>query len=204
MKKKENKDIKNKKNISNKIKKQQKKLAKKLQKKEKTNIIGKVFKVNNKFNFIALIKNILLPLGGGLLIGFLTRNSMIVYNSLKKPAFTPPSFVFPIVWAILYILMGIAAYRVYMNNKSGKDDRGAYFYYLIQLALNFLWSIIFFNLRLYGISFIIIVILLVLVILTTIKFFKVDKISGAFIITYILWLAFASVLTFFIWMLNEM
>ena len=204
MSKNEKKEIKHKKSINNKIEKQQKKLAKKLKKKEKGSIIGRIFKVNNKFNLVALIKNILLPLGGGLLIGFLTRNSMVVYNSLKKPIFTPPSFVFPIVWTILYILMGIAAYRVYMNNKAGKDDKGAYFYYLIQLSINFLWSIIFFNLRLYGISFIIIIILLVLIILTIIKFFKVDKIAGVLMIPYILWVSFAAVLTFFIWMLNEM
>ena len=201
MRKKESKDIKNKKKLSNKIDKQQKKLAKK---KEKGSILGRFFKVNNKFNFLALIKNILLPVGGGLLIWVLTRNSMSVYNSLKKPVFTPPSIVFPIVWTILYILMGIAAYRIYMNNKAGKDDKGAYFYYLIQLAINFLWSIIFFNFRLYGISFILIIVLLILIISTTIKFFKVDKTAGVLMIPYILWVSFASVLTFFIWMLNEM
>lgn len=204
MRKKESKDIKNKKNISNKIDKQQKKVAKKMKKKEKGNILGRIFKINNKFNLVALIKNILLALGGGLLIGFLTRNSMIVYNNLKKPIFTPPSIIFPIVWTILYILMGIAAYRIYMNNKSGRDDKGAYFYYLIQLSINFLWSIIFFNFRLYGISFILIIVLVILIILTTIKFFKVDKIAGALMIPYILWVSFASMLTFFIWMFNEM
>ena len=204
MKKKESKNIKNKNKSSNKIEKQQKKMAKKIKKKEKGNTLERVFMINNKFNLVALIKNILLPLGGGLLIGFLTRNSIVVYNSLKKPVFTPPSIIFPIVWTILYIFMGIAAYRIFMNNKSGKDDKGAYFYYLIQLSINFLWSIIFFNLRLYGISFILIIILLILIILTTFKFFKVDKIAGAFMIPYILWASFASVLTFFIWMLNEM
>lgn len=203
----EKKDIKEKKRLSNKIvkdKKKLKKVNKKIKKKEKGSLFGRIFKVNNKFNFVALIKNILLPLGGGILISFLTKNSMNLYNSLKKPIFSPPPFIFPIVWTILYILMGIAAYRIYMNNKSGKDDRGAYFYYLIQLLVNFLWSIIFFNLRLYGISFILIIVLLILMIITTIKFFKVDKIAGALMIPYILWVSFASVLTFFIWMLNEM
>lgn len=204
MKKKEKKSNKDKSKINKKLVKQQKKYEKKLKKKSKENIFEKVFKVNGKFNFISLIKNILLPLGGGVLIGLLTRNSMEVFNNLKKPVFAPPAILFPIVWTILYILMGIAAYRVYMNNKSGKDDKGAYFYYLLQLMLNFLWSIVFFNFRLYGISFILIIILLVLIILTTIKFFKVDKVAGILMIPYILWVAFASVLTFFIWMLNEM
>lgn len=202
MNKKENKAIK--KNVNKKIEKQKKRLEKKIKKKEKGNILERIFKVNDKFNFIALLKNIILPLGGGLLIGFFTKNSMIVYNNLKKPIFTPPAIIFPIVWTILYILMGIAAYRIYMNNKSGKDDKGAYFYYLIQLSINFLWSIIFFNFRLYGISFILIIILLIFIILTTIKFFKLDKTAGLFMLPYILWVMFASVLTFFIWMLNEM
>lgn len=202
MSKRENKVIKN--NVNKKIEKQKKKLEKKIKKKEKGNLLERILKVNDKFNFIALLKNIILPLGGGILIGFFTRNSMVVYNNLKKPIFTPPAIIFPIVWTILYIFIGIAAYRIYMNNKSGKDDKGAYFYYLIQLSINFLWSIIFFNFRLYGISFILIIILFILIIITTIKFLKVDKMAGLFMIPYILWVMFASVLTFFIWMLNEM
>lgn len=201
------KDIKEKKKLSNKIvkdKKKLKKINKKIKKKEKGSLIERIFKVNNKFNFIGLIKNILLPLGGGILISFLTKSNINMYNNFKKPIFAPPSFVFPIVWTIIYILIGIAAYRIYMNNKNGKDDKGAYFYYLIQLSVNFLWSIIFFNLRLYGISFLLTLMLLILIIITTIKFFKADKIAGGLMVPYILWVSFASVLTFFIWMLNEM
>lgn len=167
-------------------------------------VLKKILFLNGKFDFLALIKNIVISLGGGLLISFLVNNTMYVYDGLKKPIFTPPNIVFPIVWTILYIIMGIAAYRIYMNNKLGKSDFGGYFYYLISLLINFLWPLIFFGLRLYGISFILIIILLAFVIVTTIKFLKVDKISGFLMIPYILWLSFAAVLNFYIWMLNEM
>ena len=171
---------------------------------KRKNIIKEIFCVNNKFDFKGLLKNILMSVGGGILVGVITRNSIDVYNELKKSFLTPPNSIFPIVWLILYTLIGIAAYRIYMNNKAEKSDYNGYFYYLVQLLVNFLWSIIFFNLRLYGISFILIIILLVLIIITTIKFFKVDKIAGILMVPYILWVAFASYLTFYIWMFNEM
>ena len=185
-------------------KKKKIKVKNKVKSKKQRNILGSIFKVNGNFKFLALLKNIILPVGGAIIVGFMTKGGMNIYNSLKKPIITPPSIVFPIVWTILYVLMGIAAYRIYMNNRSGRDDKGAYFYYLIQLSINFLWSFIFFNFRLYGISFILIIVLLVLIIITTIKFFKNDKLSGFLMIPYILWVSFASVLTFFIYMLNEM
>lgn len=172
--------------------------------KRKRNILKEIFCVNGKFNFIAMLKNISIPVGGGIIVSLITKNSMNTYETLKKSLLTPPDIVFPIVWTILYVLMGFAAYRIYMNNKAGKNDHEGYFYYLIQLLINFLWAIVFFNLRLYGISFVLIVILLVLIIITTIKFFKVDKLAGALMIPYILWVSFASYLTFYVWMFNEM
>ena len=178
--------------------------VKKAPKGKRSNIIKEIFCVNNKFDFKGLLKNILMSVGGGLLVGFITKNSINVYDTLKKSFLTPPNSVFHIVWLVLYTLIGIGAYRIYMNNKAEKNDYNGYFYYLVQLLINFLWTIIFFNLRLYGISFIFIIILLVLIIITTIKFFKVDKIAGALMIPYIGWVAFASYLTFYIWMFNEM
>ena len=165
---------------------------------------GNVFKVDGKFDFIALVKNIFLVFVGAATVGFLNKDSFKMYKILEKPWFAPPAVAFPIVWTILYILMALAAYRIYMNNKDGRNDYNGYFYYFIQLLINFLWAIIFFNLRLYGISFIVTVILLVLIIITTVKFFKVDKISGTLMTPYIAWVAFASYLTFYIWMFNEM
>lgn len=181
-----------------------KKKVQKAPKGKRKNIIKEIFCVNNKFNFKGLLKNILMSVGGGLLVGFITRNSINVYDTLKKSLLTPPNIVFQIIWLVLYTLTGIAAYRIYMNNKAEKNDYNGYFYYLVQLLINFLWTIIFFNLRLYGISFILIIILLILITITTIKFFKVDKISGVLMVPYIGWITFASYLTFYIWIFNEM
>lgn len=177
---------------------------KKIPKGKRKNFIKEIFCVNNKFDFIALLRNILIPVIGGFLIGLITKGSMSTYDSLRKSMFNPPAIVFQIVWGVLYFLMGIASYRIYMNNKYGKNDYNGYFYYFIQLLINFLWAIIFLNLRLYGISFILTILLLILIIITTIKFFKCDKIAGIFMIPYILWVTFSSYLTLYIWIFNEM
>lgn len=173
-------------------------------KKKRRNIIRDLFCVDHKFDLFSLLKNIAMSVGGGIIVGLITKGSMDTYDTLKKSLLTPPDIVFPIVWTVLYILMGVAAYRIYMNNKFGKNDKNGYFYYLVQLLLNFLWAIVFFNLRLYGISFILIVVLLIFIIVTTIKFFRVDKIAGSLMIPYIIWVLFASYLTLYIWIFNEM
>ena len=154
---------------------------------------------------IPLILNILIPLLGGFIVSYINRNAMSVYNTtVKKPFFTPPSIVFIIVWTVLYILMGIAAYRIYIKNRDNNDDNGAYFFYLVQLILNFMWSFIFFTFRLYGLSFIWIIILFIFVVITFIKFIKIDKIAGFLLVPYMLWLVFAGILNFFVWVFNEM
>lgn len=163
-----------------------------------------IFKVNGEFKLIPLLINILIPLLGGAIVGYLNKNAMSTYEALKKPFFNPPGIVFPIVWTILYILMGIAAYRIFMKNKQGVDDKGGYFYYLVQLMINFLWSFVFFTFRLYGVSFIVIIILFILILITLIKFIKVDRIAGFLLIPYLIWVSFAGVLNYLIWVLNEM
>lgn len=163
-----------------------------------------IFKVNGEFKLIPLVINILIPVLGGFIVGYLNRSTMNTYEMLKKPFFTPPNMVFAVVWTILYILMGIAAYRIFMRNKQGADDDGGYFFYLVQLIINFLWSFIFFTFRLYGISFIVLIILFILIVITFIKFIRVDKIAGLLLIPYLIWVSYAGVLNFFIWALNEM
>jgi tryptophan-rich sensory protein len=163
-----------------------------------------IFKVKEKFNFGDLIISILVALGGGMVIGFITSASEKQYLNLTKPIFSPPSWLFPIVWTILYLLMAIAAYRVYELKKQGININNALLFYSIQLILNFLWPLIFFKLRLYGLAFIELAILFIFIIITFIKFIMVDKISGVLLIPYMLWVAYAGVLNFFIWMMNEM
>lgn len=163
-----------------------------------------IFKVDGKFNLGDLIISLLITLGGGFIIGQVTSNSKVIYENLKKPIFSPPPIVFPIVWTILFILMALAAYRVYEKSKNGVETHSALTFYGIQLIFNFLWSIIFFKFNLYGLAFIELIVLLILIIVTTIKFYKVDKIAGILMLPYAAWVTFAGVLNFFIWMLNEM
>lgn len=185
-------------------KSKEKKIKKSKKMKNKKDIGLNIFKVNGNFKFIPLIINILIPVGMGFIVGYINKNTISTYEALKKPFFSPPALTFPIVWNILYVLMGIAAYRIYMKNKEGINDNGAYFFYLVQLIFNLMWSFIFFTFKLYAISFFWIIILFVLVSITFIKFIKADKISAFLITPYMLWLIFAGVLNYFIWLLNEM
>jgi len=166
--------------------------------------MGKIFKVNGQFKILPLIGSILLPLTGSLVVGYLTKNSMNIYNGLVKPTFAPPGWIFMVVWPVIYILMGIASYRIYMLRAQGKDVGKALFFYLVQLLLNFLWSFIFFSFRLYGLAFIELAILFIFVLITFIKFIKLDRVAGFLLVPYILWLIFAGVLNFMIWAKNEM
>lgn len=164
-----------------------------------------ILKVQEKMDVGAFIISLLIAEGTGFIAGAFTKNSMAMYNTLNKPPFSPPAIVFPIIWPILYALMALAAYRVYMVGKTTEENvKGALMLYGIQLILNFLWPFLFFTFRLYGLAFIEIVILLIFIVLTTIAFFKKDKISGMLMIPYILWVAYAAVLNFFIWATNEM
>lgn len=163
-----------------------------------------ILKVNKEFNLGDLIISLLITLGGGFVVGLLIKNSVGIYQNLNKPWFSPRGEVFPIVWTILYVFMAVAAYRIFLRHKQGEKTKGALYIYLFQLILNFAWSIIFFYFRLYGLAFIELFILLVLIIICTFKFFNFDKIAGLLMIPYILWVSFAGVLNFFVWMLNEM
>ena len=106
--------------------------------------------------------------------------------------------------SILYVLMGFSSYRIYIKNKENNNDNGAYFFYLVQLLLNFMWSFIFFTFRLYGISFIWIIILFIFVVITFVKFIRIDKTAGFLLIPYMLWLVFAGIINYFVWVFNEM
>jgi tryptophan-rich sensory protein len=118
-----------------------------------------------------------------------------IYPTLNKPPLSPPGILFPIVWSILFILMGISVYLVREN----KDAVKAYF---IQLIFNALWTPIFFGLNAFLFAFIWLLLLLVLVIIMTVKFHYLDKISAYLLIPYIIWLVFAGYLNFGVYLLN--
>ena len=123
-----------------------------------------------------------------------------IYKSLNRPPFSPPGILFPIVWTILFVLMGISIYRVMVSNKSGKNE--ARLLYFIQLILNALWTPIFFGFKNYFLGFLWIIMLIVLVIAMILSFNKIDKISAYLNIPYLLWLVFALYLSFGVFLLN--
>ena len=122
------------------------------------------------------------------------------FEGIYKPSFTPPAIVFPIAWTILYILMGISSYLIY-ESKDGKKE-SALFIYGIQLIINSLWTLFFFNLKWFLFSFILVLIILLLVIFMIIKFYKINKTAALLQIPYILWLIFAAILSYNVYLLN--
>ena len=149
----------------------------------------------------SLIVNLLIPLGVGSLAGLLSMDSMKIYKELNQPSFAPPSFLFPIVWTVLYILMGISAYMVYESNSRLKTK--ALKVYGTQLLMNFIWPLLFFNAQMYLFAFVWIVALWCLALLMTILFYKTKPISGYLQIPYLLWLTFAAYLNIGVYLLNR-
>lgn len=123
------------------------------------------------------------------------------YQSLNKPSFNPPNWIFGPVWTLLYLLMGISLYLVW-NQKNNPKIKTALIFFAIQLMLNSLWSIIFFSLHLPSLAFLEIIILLIFIILTIIKFLPISKTAAYLLIPYFLWVSFASILNLAIFKLN--
>lgn len=152
-------------------------------------------KINKK-----LILNIVLTIIIGVLPSVFIFKNMNDYSSLNKPPLSPPGFIFPIAWTILYILMGISYTKV--TNKKSLYTEEAKLIYGIQLVVNALWTPIFFGLKQYFLAFAWILMLIVLVVFMIIIFNKIDKKAAYLQIPYLLWLIFASYLNFGVFMLN--
>lgn len=153
-----------------------------------------------KNNIKTFIISVLIPLLTGGLAGLLTSKSMVIYKHLNLPPLSPPGFIFPIVWTILYILMGIGAYFIIISNSSTKTE--ALRTYALQLVLNFLWTIVFFNMRNFLLAFMILIALWALIIKMIITFKNIKPIAGYLQIPYLLWVTFAGYLNFMVFILN--
>jgi len=125
------------------------------------------------------------------------------YANLNKPSFTPPNWLFGPVWTILYLLMAISAVIVWQKGLANPAVRIALTIYLIQLILNAVWSVIFFGLKMPWLSFIEIILLWSAIGLTIFAFARVSITAAVLLVPYILWVSFAAVLNFFIWLLNR-
>jgi benzodiazapine receptor len=144
------------------------------------------------------------PLLVGALSGFATARSVTGwYVSLRKPVFNPPSWIFGPVWTALYVLMGIALYLVWRNGWDRDVVRWAVALFGVQLALNGLWSLLFFGMQSPGWAFVEILLLWAAIATTLVAFWRVELLAGALLIPYFLWVSFAVLLNGSIWMLNR-
>ena len=146
-----------------------------------------------------LIIAILIPIAVGTLSALFSGN-MQIYSNINKPALSPPGILFPIVWTILYILMGISSYIIYVSN--GPSGESALRTYALQLFFNFFWSIIFFRFKLFFTAFVWLLVLIFLIIKMIFQFYRI-KLTAAYLqIPYLLWCLFAAYLNFMIFRLN--
>ena len=150
------------------------------------------------------IISVLIALVTGGLSAFLTRNNMDVYTEFATPPLSPPSILFPIVWGILYVLMGVGAAMIY-STRIADDDKKArtLFVYAVSLFVNFCWSIFFFNMKLFLFSFFWLIILWILILKTILDYSKIDRVAAYLQIPYLIWVTFAGYLNFGIWFLNR-
>lgn len=153
-------------------------------------------KIRNKSDFII---SILIPLAIGVLSALIGGN-MSSYSTLNKPTLSPPGYIFPIVWTILYILMGISSYIVYSSNSPNKSK--ALLLYGVQLFFNFFWSIIFFGASQYFLAFIWLIAMIYIIVLMIKQFYIVSPLAAYLQIPYLLWCLFAAYLNFVIFIMN--
>ena len=156
--------------------------------------------ISHKIKWKQLIISLAIPLAVGVLSSIFTSSNMELYKNLNSPPLSPPGSVFPVVWTVLYILMGIAAYLVYISDS--KETKTALTLYYIQLAANFIWTLIFFNLQSYLFSFIWLMFLWVLVLIMLKRFSTISKVSMWINVPYLIWLTFAAYLNLGIFLLN--
>lgn len=159
-------------------------------------------------NCIKKYKEYIISIAIALLVGImstlLTRKNMNMFDNIKQPPLTPPKAVFPIVWTILFILMGISAAMVY-KKKSEKETevRNALVIYGVSLLFNFLWSIIFFNMQTFLFAFIWLIALWVLVAVTIIEYMKINRCAAYLQIPYLVWVTFAGYINLGVFLLNR-
>lgn len=157
---------------------------------------------------IKFIISILIPLIIGYISSFISEvfagiDISTYYSQLIKPGFAPPSFIFPIAWIIIYILMGTSSYRIMKKGSNLSKVKDAMFYYYLQLGLNFLWMILFFGLDLRFTAFVDLIILIIVITVMIIKFYKIDKRASYINIPYLVWSFYVLFLNYFIWTINR-
>lgn len=150
--------------------------------------------------WLVLAGFIILCLGVGIVGGVATAGAVVDwFPTLKKPFFNPPSWVFAPVWTLLYIMMAVAAWRVWLEGAQSKPALNLFF---IQLVLNFLWPLLFFGLHMPGLALVDIIAMWIMIVLTMRAFFKIARPAGWLLAPYLAWVSFATLLNASIWWLN--
>lgn len=148
-----------------------------------------------------LLLSLLISLGVGGLAAFFTKDAMAQYQQLNQPVGSPPSWVFGVVWTILFVLMGVSAYLVYSSNNKNKSE--ALKIYGIQLVLNFCWTILFFGYQMRLAAFILLILLWIFIVLMIAKFYQINPLAGLLQIPYLIWVTYAGYLNVAIYLLNR-
>jgi tryptophan-rich sensory protein len=153
-----------------------------------------------KKNLSTLIIFILIPIAVGMVSSVLAGNIAGTYGQLTQPELSPPAAVFPIIWTLLYTLMGISSFLIFVSESPEKEK--ALWIYFLQLFINFLWSPIFFGLQLYLLGFLWLLLLIVLIVIMIRRFYSIDPIAAYLQIPYLLWCVFAAYLSYGIYTMN--
>lgn len=161
-----------------------------------------MFKAINVKKFMKFIVSVAIPLVVGGLSAWFTGDIEGVYNSMMQPSFAPPAIVFPIVWGILYTLMGISLFLVTKDGLDKPGVRDAVFYFAISLILNFFWTPIFFRWKLILFALVWLAAMIIFAVITAYKFYGINKWAGILMVPYILWLLFAFALNIGYYVLN--
>lgn len=148
-----------------------------------------------------LIICLLIPLAGGGLSAFFSKSGE-VYATFQKPPLSPPGWVFPVVWSLLFLLMGIASYLVYTSPGDRAKISCALVVYAVQLAIALIWPIPFFRMRLYLFSFFLLLTLWVMILVTLVLFCRISRKAGYLLIPYLVWVTFAGYLNLGVYLLN--
>lgn len=155
-----------------------------------------------KISVGTLIFALFIPLLVGAVSAALSRKGMLLYGDMQKPPLSPPPWVFSVAWTILYLMMGFASYYIIVSETDMRAKAMALVIYSIQLAMNFMWSIFFFNMGALLFSFVWLIIMWGMVILCAFRFFNISRVASFLLIPYILWLTFAAYLNMGSYILN--
>ena len=149
------------------------------------------------------IKCVAIPLAVGGVAGFLTMGGMKAFQLMKQPPLSPPQWLFPIVWTVLYVLMGLASCKIKYGNAGEQERADALTIYYAQLIVNFLWPVFFFNFQWYLFSFLWLLLLWILVYKMIQSFFRIAPKAAYLCVPYLVWLTFAAYLNLGVWWLNR-